>query len=138
MQSNHQQEMAAAAEAVRAAREVERSAQTARLDAEQKLIALASTGAELPTEGTYTERFGALKVSITNKLTRSVDQGELVKVAGQIPDAIGQRLFRWSADVNLRELRFLQSNDPEIAALVSKCITTKPAKPAVSVELAGG
>lgn len=137
MQSNHQQEMAAAAEAVRAAREVERSAQTARLDAEQKLIALASTGTELPTEGTYTERFGALKVSITNKLTRSVDQGALVKVAGQIPDAIGQRLFRWSADVNLRELRYLQANEPAIAATVSACITTKPAKPAVSVELEG-
>lgn len=138
MQSNHQQEMAAAAEAVRAAREVERSAQTARLVAEERLVALAAAGAELPTEGTYSEQFGAFKVSITNKLTRAVDQGALVKVAGQIPDAIGQRLFRWSADVNLRELRYLQSNEPAIAATVSACITTKPAKPTVSVDVVEG
>lgn len=138
MHNEHIAAMTAAAEAVRAAREVERSAQTARLFAEERLVALAASGAELPTEGTYTERFGSLKVSITNKLTRSVDQAALVKVAGQIPDAIGQRLFRWSADVNLRELRYLQANEPAIAATVSACITTKPAKPAVSVDVVEG
>lgn len=119
-----------AARALAAAKGVEEVARDARLKAENDLLALLPSTAE----GTITEVAGDLKVSVRYSIHRTVDQAKLSEIAPQVPEAIGKRLFRWKADIEMRELRFLQGNEPEMYALVAQAITARPAKPSVSVE----
>ena len=123
-----------AAAAVHAAKQQERSAATARVLAEEQLIALLGQAAPLPSEGTYSEEVGAYRVAVTAKLNRTVDADALARIAPQIPEQIGRRLIRWKPDVDLRELRYLQASEPALYGVVSTAITTKPAKASVSVE----
>ena len=120
-----------AAAALLAAKEAERAATEARIDAEQALIALAG---DLKAEGASTLLSDAFKVTITTKITRSVDQAKLAEVASQVPAEFGKRLIRWKPDLVLTELRYIEANEPQLYAIVAQAITAKPAKPAVEVK----
>lgn len=125
-----------AAAALARAKAEESVAQKARLQAESALIALISD--PLPTEGTTHVDAGTYKVTVRTSVSRSVDQDKLREIAASIPEAIGNRLFRWKADIEMRELRYLQSNEPGMYSVLAEAITAKPAKPSVSVELVEG
>lgn len=122
-----------AARALAAAKNIEEVARDARLKAEADLLALLPSTAE----GTITEVAGDLKVSVRYSINRTVDQAKLSEIAPKVPEAIGKRLFRWKADIEMREMRFLQNNEPDMYALVAQAITAKPAKPSISVEQVG-
>lgn len=113
------------------AKDAERLANRARLDAEEKLLALIG---DLPTEGTTRRDAGDYQVTVTSSVNRKVDQAKLQTIASQIPEAFAARLFRWKAEVNTGELRFIQNNEPELYAVVATAIEAKPAKPSVKVE----
>lgn len=120
-----------AARALLAAKEAERRATEARIDAEQELIALAG---DLSSEGTKTLLTDALKVTITTKINRSVDQEKLIEIASHVPPELGKRLIRWKPDLVLAELRYIERNEPQVYAIVAQAITAKPAKPSVEVK----
>lgn len=120
-----------AAAALLAAKEAERAATEARIDAEQALIALAG---DLKAEGANTLLSDAYKVTITTKITRSVDQARLAEIASQVPGEFGKRLIRWKPDLVMSELRYIEHNEPQVYAIVAQAITAKPAKPAVEVK----
>ena len=125
-----------AAAALARAKADESAAQKARLQAEAAL--LAAIVDPLPTEGTTRVAAGAYKVTVRTSVSRSIDQEKLQELAKQIPEAVGKRLFRWKPELEMRELRYLQDNEPGMYSVLAEAITAKPAKPSVSVELVEG
>lgn len=125
-----------AAAALARAKADESAAQKARLQAEAAL--LAAIVDPLPTEGTTRVAAGAYKVTVRTSVSRSVDQEKLQELAKKIPEAVGKRLFRWKPELEMRELRYLQDNEPGMYSVLAEAITAKPAKPSVSVELVEG
>lgn len=116
-----------------AAKDLEAAATKKRLAAEAAVLALAGP---LPDEGTARRDAGDYVAVIRCSMTRKVDADALLALADEIPEPIAKRLFKWSPTVDLKELRYVQSNEPELYAVVSQAITSKPGKPSVSVELA--
>lgn len=106
-----------------------------RLAAENAVIALMG---ELPDEGTTRADAGEFTAIVTTAMRRSVDSERLTEIAAQIPEAIGKRLIKWKPELITRELRFIQSNEPEIYSIVALAIEAKPAKPSVKIERAKG
>lgn len=116
-----------------AAKDAEAAANKARLDAEAKLLALVG---QLPDEGTTRHQAGPLCAVIRTSMTRKVDADALIALADAIPEAIAKRLFKWAPSVDLKELRYVQSNEPDLYQVIAPAITSKPAKPSISIELA--
>ena len=84
-------------------------------------------------EGTSKAEDAGLRVSVTYKLTRSVDSAALREQWSLLPEKV-QAVFRWSADIDTRKLRAAQDMAPDAYAEAARYITTRPAKPAVKVE----
>lgn len=116
-----------------AAKDVEAAATAARLKAEAELLAIVG---ELPTEGTTRQTDGSLVAVIRTSLRRSVDATALTRIAPQIPEAIGKRLIRWKPELDTKELRYVQNNEPQVYALLAEAIEVKPAKPSITLEVA--
>lgn len=100
-----------------------------RIEAEQAILAAVG----VKEEGTTTEKTAFFKVTTTGKLTRSLDAAAWESVRGDFPDALAPVTYKPALD--LRQLRALEKANPALYAKACECITTKPAKPAVSVEL---
>lgn len=128
VESNPLDQAAVALERARAARA---AADAKVAEAEAALLALVTNRQQEGTTRADTEHF---KISVVDKINRSVDSEELARIAPQIPEAIGRRLINWKPELRMTELRFIQNNEPEIYAIVAKALTAKPAKPSVSVE----
>lgn len=124
-----------AAEALIQARATEHAAQAARLVAELEVLDLLG---EIDGEGTTKLEAGAYKITVRTSMNRTVDKDELARIANDIPEAIGKRLFRWKPELDLKELRYIQSNEPQIYGIVAQAITMKSAKPAISAERVEG
>jgi hypothetical protein len=94
-------------------------------------------------EGLITEQFAkpesnegthnAEEFKINWKLTRTVDT-QAVQNAWEHLGLNSQKAFRWKAEVDLAQLRALQSLDPEAYKQVAEYITTKPAKPSIELK----
>lgn len=82
-------------------------------------------------EGSVSATEGDYKVSVTYKMTRTIDTPALQADWYKVPERV-HGAFKWKADISTSALRTLSAED---AALVSEYITTKPASPSVSVEL---
>lgn len=120
-----------AAAHLEATKAAEAAATRARHGAEKALLDLI---ADLPDEGTTRHDAGQYMVIVTSAMRRTVDGAKLAAIADQIPEAIGQRLIRWKPELVTRELRYIESNEPEIYRTVAQAITAKPAKPSIKVE----
>jgi len=81
-------------------------------------------------EGVTKVEQDGLRVSVTYKLTRSVDTDAVRGAWGSLQPAV-QSAFRWKADIDTKALREL---DAQEAQQIAPFITTKPAKPSVKVE----
>ena len=113
------------------AKAAETEATLRRNKAESAVLALAG---ELPMEGTYRLPAGDLIAVIQTSIRRTVDADKLNQIAPQIPEAIGKRLFRWKPELETRELRYLEANEPQLYNIVAAAITAKPAKPSIRLE----
>jgi hypothetical protein len=87
-------------------------------------------------EGSETKKFDDLKITLTAKLNRSVDEKSWLLIKDSIPvdfQAVIEEKITYK--VSDKGARWLEENAPEAYTLVSKAITTKPAKVAVKVEV---
>lgn len=114
------------------AKEFEERANAARIEAEQRLCGLLT----LQTEGTTKACAGVYRVTVTTKLNRALDVEKLADLDKKIPAAILRRLVDYKPTLNLRELRYVEQNEPEHYKAFSQALTVKPAKPSVKVEVA--
>lgn len=114
-----------------AAKAAEQRAAAERIAAEEALARL------LPQkdEGTVSEKTDQFKVAVTYGLRRTVDEAALDAVRKELPPALFARLFRFKPEVSVRELKYVQNNEPELYAITAQAITARPGKPSVRVEL---
>lgn len=101
--------------------------------------AIARAIADLKTEGTTTQKTKYFKVSVTTKLTRTLDEEVWNQIGASInwptPEA---KAVEYKPTINLKALRHLESGAPDIYRKLSAAITTKPAKAAVKIEALDG
>ncbi|MGJ7508704.1 DUF7173 family protein [Variovorax sp. GT1P44] len=114
-------------DALRVAKSAESEAKDNRLAIEEQILALFPT----PDGGEGTEKEGDL--SIAWKLTRKVDTDPLQDAWVELTPNT-QKVFRWKADVDLKQLRALQELDATAYTAASKFITTTPAKPSLTLK----
>lgn len=80
------------------------------------------------TEGTTTRAIDGFKIIVSRKLTRSLDHEAYLSLRLPDPD----KFVDYVPKIRLPAYRKFEANWPEIAA---QCVTTKPAKTAVKVEV---
>lgn len=107
------------------AKELELYARQNREKAEMALMA--AIGNDL-LEGTVRAETSRFKISVTNKLTRTLDMDQYMTVRDTLPEAL--QFVDLKPSINLTRLRHLEAVDPSI---VAKCVTVKPAKSSVKV-----
>lgn len=78
-------------------------------------------------EGTETRATDGFKVTVTSKLTRSLDYPAYQ--AMDLPE--NMRFVDLKPSINVKNMRMMERFDPEI---VAQCVTVKPAKPSIKVE----
>ena len=81
-------------------------------------------------EGTDSMVAGSYKVTVTSKLTRTLDYPAYQAIEADIPE--GVRCVRFKPELDLKKLRAIDAVRPWFSAAF---ITTKPARPTVKVEL---
>lgn len=119
-----------AVQSLREAKAAEQAANQARVEAEANVIQLLG---DIPAEGTESTKTAFFKVSVTTKLNRTISDDAALRQA--LPDEVAKKLLRYKASLDLKALRQLQDNDPQIYAAAARFITTKPAKPTVKYEV---
>lgn len=120
--------MAVLATALREAKLAEESAKNARIAIEEQILTYFPTDKE---EGSITDADNG--ITCTFKLTRKVDTAALQAAWGSLHQNV-QRAFKWSADVDTKQLRALADLDAENAYAAQTFITTTPAKTAVTLK----
>lgn len=110
-----------------AAKEAETEANTRRLAIEQQMLAL------LPTqdEGTATDKDTG--ISVTYKITRSVDTVAIQRDWQKLP-AAAQGVLRWKVDLDTRAYRALSEHDQISTSVLAHYITSNSAKPTILVK----
>lgn len=111
------------------AKNAEDDAKQKRIELEEALIAIVGK----KDEGSQTHKIGDYKVTITAKLTRTLDKNVWAKVENAVPESL--RPVEYKPSLDLKGLRYLELNEPEVFKLVSTAVTVKPAKPSVSIKL---
>ncbi len=113
----------------RAIKDAEKAAQEKRLAIEAAMLGMVQ---HLP-EGTVTTEAGDIKVKVTYKVTRSVDVNGVQDDWNVMPSIV-QEAFRWKPDLDLKRYRAIETANPEAFKLLAKYVTSKEAKPSISVE----
>jgi hypothetical protein len=112
----------------RAAKAAEESARKERAALEWAIIS--QTGCH--EEGSQTVDAGEWKIRVTGKLTRKLDSDAWERIVDAVPEAL--RPVSYEPKLDLKGLRYLQNNEPDIYRTVAQAIETKPAKPSVEVK----
>lgn len=102
----------------------EHQAKADRLAAERELLKVIKPSKQ---EGTETRATDGFKVSVTHKLSRSLDYDRYQAL--DLPDNLA--FVDMKPAINLKNLRMIERLDP---ALVAQCVTVKPAKPSIKIE----
>lgn len=110
------------------AKQNEASWRDARILIENEIIEI--TGAK--PEGSETHTAGEFKVTVTGKMTRTLDADLWESVKDSIPENL--RPVTYQPSLDLKGLRYLQNNEPEIYAIAAKAIEMKPAKTAIAIK----
>lgn len=111
-----------------ALKKAEAQAAAKRKKIEDQLIA--ALGAK--EEGAQTHEVGPYKVTVTGKLTRSMDAVAWDSVKGRIPESMWP--VKTSVSVDSPGVKYLQNNEPDMWKAISIAFETKPAKTAVTVK----
>lgn len=82
-------------------------------------------------EGSQTHRAGDWKITITGKITRTLDRDAWTRVGPSIPE--GLRPVQYVPKLDVKGLRYLRDHEPEIYRRVAEAVIAKPAKPAVTI-----
>ena len=113
------------------AKAAESAARSARVEVEERLLAL------LPVrdEGSVTEKHDGCKVTVTYPVNRTIDPAALAAVRASVPAALYDQAIEYAPKLNLSGLKSLRNNEPEVYAILAEAITAKPGKPSVKVEV---
>ena len=68
--------------------------------------------------------------TVSYKMSRSVDQKILQEYSDKWPDSV-KKCIKWKADLDLKAYRGVQEFDKDGFAIISKYVTSKPAKPSL-------
>lgn len=109
-------------------KKLEESAKEDRLGVEAQILAHFPTD---KTEGSVTDADAGVTVSY--KLTRSVDT-DAVQANWDKLTVNAQKAFKWKADLDMKAYRAVQDLDPMSFAQIAAFVTSKPAKPSISVK----
>lgn len=112
------------------AKESERAATAERIRIEGDIIAL--TG--LPEEGSRTVDAGRYKLTVAQRINRTLDERAWALVADKIPAALSPIHWKQVPAIEAVGVRWLRENEPGYFRLLASALTEKPAKPSVSVE----
>ena len=110
------------------AKEDEAEAKERRQQAENVLMALVQNQ---KAEGTVSVEAAGYRVSITNKVNRTLDQKSVAKLIRELPDE--QSAVRIEYKLSLTGLRSMTEYYPEAASILSRAITTTPARAGIKV-----
>jgi hypothetical protein len=107
------------------AKKEEIAANKRRVEIEEELLSFLTS----KIEGTESHQVGAYKITLTGRLNRKVEWDILPKLG--IPEDLIP--VRNKPELDLKSLRYLESNEPEMYKLFSKILTIEPAKTSVTV-----
>ena len=111
-----------------AAKAQEAQAKQERLQAEEILLTFFPAD---KAEGSITDKDHG--ITVTYGVARKADTDAL-QTAWMSLSANAQKAFRWSAEVDTRQLKALQDLDPTTSAIVAQYITTTPKKPTITLK----
>lgn len=112
---------------LRAAKLAEKLASDHRSAIESQIVALFPA----PADGEGTVKDGDLNV--TFKTNRTVDTGAL-QAGWDSLSRNSQKAFTWKAGLDLKQFRAIQELDPESFGQLAAYVTSKPAKPAITLK----
>ena len=107
------------------AKNAETKANKDRIAAEQELIDFIG----IQVEGGESHQIGPYKVTLTGRFNRKVDW-DIISTLGITEDVLP---IKQKPELDLKALRYLQSNEPEIYNTFCKALTIEPAKTSVTV-----
>ena len=110
------------------AKAAEDSAKAMRLDAENAILAHFPSD---KAEGSITDADHGITVSY--KLTRAVDSEGVQQIWNDL-SANAQKAFKVKFDLDLKQYRAIQDLDPKSFTELAKFVTSKPAKPSISMK----
>jgi len=111
------------------AKQAEYAATAERIRIEGDIIAL--TG--LPEEGTKTVDAGRYKITVAQRINRTLDERAWARVADKIPAALSPVRWKQVPAIEAAGVRWLRVNEPGYFRLLASALTEKPAKPSVAV-----
>lgn len=115
-----------------AAKRAEEAANARRVEIETAIIA--QTGE--PEEGSQTvELADGRKLTVTSKITRTIDEQLWRSVLHDVPEHLRPIVFVETAKLDTKGLRWLRENQPQVYALVCTAITAKKAKSSIVVKV---
>ena len=118
------------AEELFAAKLAEREANEKRVALEEELIAVLGQ----KEEGAQTHQVGDYKITITGKLNRKIDWDMFDSaIAARIPESLHP--VKIKRELDDAGVKYLANNEPQLYKLLSKALTIKPAKTAVTITL---
>ena len=113
-------------------KQAESEANESRVEIERQIIQL--TGF-VKLEGSQSVKNNDFKISLTAKLDRKLDVAAYLLIESQLPEDM--RPVKVKTELDLTGIKWMEKNEPELAKLVTNCVTTKPAKTSVKVEFLG-
>lgn len=112
------------------AKEAEAAAKDRRIQVESQITELVG----FAEEGTTNAEGNLFKVKTVGKLTRSLDDKALQLDWDELPDEI-KKCVKWKSALDTTKLRALEAMRDDLIPVMAQYMTTKPAKPSVSVEV---
>lgn len=112
--------------ALQDAKDAEQAAKEIRLQRESELIEAIGNDKVEGSKMEITDRF---KVSVSNKLTRTVDLAEYEMLRSDLPEGI--QFVEYKPQINMKKFRALEAVDPVLAA---RLVTSKPSKPSITIK----
>jgi hypothetical protein len=110
------------------AKQLEKDMKQERIRLEQEITAIVAT----KMEGTDKMAAGKFQVTVASKLTHRLDLREWANIEGSMPEGLSPLVYKPSLD--LKKYRAIETANPALFAMVSRAVTTKPAKALVKVE----
>ena len=107
------------------AKNAEIKANKERVAVEEELLSLLAS----EIEGATSHQVGPYKVTLTGRLNRKMDWDAFAKLG--IPAALAP--VKYKPELEIKGLRYLENNEPEIFSKIESVMTIEPAKTSVTV-----
>jgi len=105
----------------------EDAANETRLAIENQMLKMIET----KPEGTTTTVLDDVKVTVTTRWTRSLDDGGVEAIHGLIP--VELQPLKTKVDLDTKGLAWLEEHRPDLYQIAARYVTSKPAKPGFKV-----